>query len=112
MRVTYDAVTWYHGSVFFFCKVAKFRFPPKDTSVPCEQLFAGCLPPQLSQLCRYLHLSLKKHIPFAFLAGLPDASFAEVSELMPPWISSAVPTLPVEDSGSPDCSDVTNCISD
>ena len=46
------------------------------------------------------------------LAGLPDALFAEVSELMPPWIPGAVSALPVEDIGSPGCSDVTDCSSD
>ena len=32
-----------------------------------------------------------------------------MSELVPPWVSGAVPTLPIEDAGSPSCSDVTDC---
>ena len=47
------------------------------------------------------------------LTGLPDAPFVEVSELVPPWVSDAVPALPVEDAGSPPgCSDVTDCSCD
>ena len=44
--------------------------------------------------------------------GLPDASFAEVSELVPSGVTSAVPVLPVEDADRPSCSDVTDCSSD
>ena len=46
------------------------------------------------------------------MAGLPDAPFVEVSKLMPPWVSGAVSVLPIEDAGSPGCSDVTDCNSD
>ena len=46
------------------------------------------------------------------MAGLPDAPFAEVSKLVPPGVTDAVPALPVEEAGSPGCSDVTDCSSD